>query len=1167
MRSGLSVSGSAVAALLLAAAGSAAAETASLTVPIVISTAGLAGSFYTSEMALTNRGTTPATVTFTYTAAFGGGGGSATDTLGPGRQKVVSDAIEYLISLNLPIPASGGRGGVLRVDFDGLSRPDAGAVTVRTTTAVPNGRVGLSYAAFRDGLDGAAYLCGLRQDATDRSNVALLNAGAPGQGDVVLRVTAYSGDPAAPVTRSLPDLTLAPGAFRQYTEILRDVGLAKGYVRIDRIAGRAPYYAYATILNQITSDGSFVPPLGEDEVYSGPGLTLPVAVETAVFSTEVVVTNVSDVAKTVQLSYVADAVQTADRTASATLSLAAREQRVIPSLIQFLREQGVAGIGGPGLTFAGALYLKTIGDDTGGVFLGGRTQTGGSGGRFGLFYNALGNGSAATDAAWVYGLQQNAENRTNLALVNTGEADGSGVDLHVELFDGTTGQVTRSFDVSLASKRWTQVNTVLSPDILGGYARVTRTAGTNPFLVYGVVVDGGTPGSGRSDDGAFVSQSVEAPPDSPEIAAIRRVEAKYLELLAQGTRRLDLVRAIEQFMATLPEYEVTGVVEEGLTAYGIFRSGRAHIVGDNREFDAGPAPQPPPAATGRLQPLAGKTELPQTPWARLLHSFGDTLFTQEPIYDIASWLEDPGGYGIRPGKRGDARLSVLRTIAGDGFLYFNTHGGPYRKTRASTGQYFFSLQSSTLATTVADRQAEIKADLDAGFLTYFTEKNFRQHFVRGVLVDDVDTRYGITAEFVNVHWGPLSPDSIIFVNACYGGRTDGGALGNQAAAKTFVEACLGKGADVYFGWSDLANSGTCYDTVRYFVDRLIGAKKFMPETPDQRAFPWELVYQDLQRAGLAHDGKTGADLIAFPRGGDDSVILDSSIRELQVNEYDETLVIKGTFGTRRGKVTIGPGELAMDIKSWDWDTIVCNLDRTGPRANGDVMVQVQGANGAWRKSNVHQLTEWNIPLHYFWPAVLDIAGLKIEGTGKLRFRADVGSYREKPHDPPVFPYRGMVPTKDSSLPLTASGTGTSDGCTATLAGGTVGFPVETLVGTPSGLLIAAAAKVDANTPHLGAVGLAFGIAAGGSPFQIQFSGPPGCNQTVPVPLTMGELDSQMTFPQQGGFPDIPLFGLNVTWDGQFHLPAKSHTDPGLAFIVEWTTDVIPQPPARFDLAR
>ena len=47
----------------LLAAGRSAASTKSLTVPIVISSSGLAGSFFTSEMALTNRGTTTATLT------------------------------------------------------------------------------------------------------------------------------------------------------------------------------------------------------------------------------------------------------------------------------------------------------------------------------------------------------------------------------------------------------------------------------------------------------------------------------------------------------------------------------------------------------------------------------------------------------------------------------------------------------------------------------------------------------------------------------------------------------------------------------------------------------------------------------------------------------------------------------------------------------------------------------------------------------------------------------------------------------------------------------------------------------------------------------------------------------------------------------------------------
>ena len=200
--------------LLGLSASAAASDSASFTVPIVLSSGGLAGSFYTSELALTNRGTTGATVRFTYTAAFGGGGGSATDTLPAGRQKTVADAVAYLISIGTPIPASGNRGGVLRVDFTGLSSADAGAVTVRTTTALPGGRAGLSYPAFGAGIGGAAYLCGLRQDAADRSNVALLNAGGPGAGNVVLRLTAFSGGSAAPATHVLPDVTLAPAPSR-----------------------------------------------------------------------------------------------------------------------------------------------------------------------------------------------------------------------------------------------------------------------------------------------------------------------------------------------------------------------------------------------------------------------------------------------------------------------------------------------------------------------------------------------------------------------------------------------------------------------------------------------------------------------------------------------------------------------------------------------------------------------------------------------------------------------------------------------------------------------------------------------------------------------------------------------------------------------------------------
>ena len=110
-----------------------------LFVPIVLRGRGRTpGSFFTSELTLTNRGTTTAAIHYTYTAAFGGGSGTAVDALGPGRQRVIADANAYLTGLGVPI-GNGSAGGTLAVEFSNLSSPLAAAVTVRTATPTPEG--------------------------------------------------------------------------------------------------------------------------------------------------------------------------------------------------------------------------------------------------------------------------------------------------------------------------------------------------------------------------------------------------------------------------------------------------------------------------------------------------------------------------------------------------------------------------------------------------------------------------------------------------------------------------------------------------------------------------------------------------------------------------------------------------------------------------------------------------------------------------------------------------------------------------------------------------------------------------------------------------------------------------------------------------------------------
>ena len=173
-----------------------------LFVPIVLRSQGRTpGAFFTSELTLTNRGTTTADIHYTYTASFGGGSGTAMDSLEAGRQRVIPDAIAYLTALGVPI-GSGSVGGTLAVDFSNLSSPSDAAVTVRVSTPVEegSGRAGLAYLGLNpDGLlTGPAFITGLRENSQDRSNVAVQNAGLSGEERITLRVTVFPGDSEAP---------------------------------------------------------------------------------------------------------------------------------------------------------------------------------------------------------------------------------------------------------------------------------------------------------------------------------------------------------------------------------------------------------------------------------------------------------------------------------------------------------------------------------------------------------------------------------------------------------------------------------------------------------------------------------------------------------------------------------------------------------------------------------------------------------------------------------------------------------------------------------------------------------------------------------------------------------------------------------------------------------
>ena len=482
-------------------------------VPVILSAAGQNDSFFTSELTVTNRGTVGAVMDFTYTAHRGGGSGVADVRLPPG-QFIFPDAIQLLKNFGVPIPDTGNRIGTLRVSFRGFS-PAEVRVTVRTTTTVPEGRAGLAYPAVSAEagfFDEPVYLCGLRQNAQDRSNVAFQNLGTAADGPITLRTTVFSGDPDDSRPRVLEDRTLQPGGFYQYSGLLSVLdsvgGNRQGYVKVERVEGTAPFYAYGVINDQANSDGSFVFPAMASSLMGTTGQTLPVIVETGVFTSELMVTNFSDVTKTVTFRFRADAVQTPDKSTTLEWTFHPGQQMIVPNTVDMLRKLGASGIGPAGQTFAGALFATVDEGDMSGIAIGARTSSfDGRGGQYGVYYNAVPYGGAFLESAWVESLQQNEENRSNLALVNTGEANDSPSVFHLEIYNGETGRLEETVVTkAIPARGWHQIDGILlraGPETRQGYIRIQKMSGENPFLAYGVINDGGAPGQ-RSGDGAYL---------------------------------------------------------------------------------------------------------------------------------------------------------------------------------------------------------------------------------------------------------------------------------------------------------------------------------------------------------------------------------------------------------------------------------------------------------------------------------------------------------------------------------------------------------------------------------------------------------------------------------------------------------------------------------------
>jgi VCBS repeat protein len=465
-------------------------------VPVLLSTTGLLGSRFDSDLLLTNSGTTPAHVTLQYTSSTGGGTGTVETDLAPGRQLFAPSAVGFLRGAGLPIAAEGKVIGTLRIEITGASTPGAVSTSVRTTTPAGAGVAygGSSLVAL---LRGPSILPWLTETVKDRTNLALVNAGAVTDGPITLRVEVHSSDASSLVV--LPDVVLQPGAFSQIGRVLAVAGLPTqlGWARVTRVAGNAPYLAWAAVNDAVSSDGSFVPAVPESAAFETDWV-VPSAVQSARYATEFVATNPGVDPVTLRVTLV-----TTGTVLQETISPGATFY--VRDFFAELRNRGLPGAPTAGAAVVSPLYLRASGFWQ--VFAGIRVASGVAGGAsYGVFEPAIPRDPLNASSAVVPDLTQDGSTRTNLGILNLTSAQPA---FRVEIFDGMTGGLVASRDdLVLKGNELRQLNSVLldlAPGTTRAWARVSPLApyAPLPFSAYAVVNDGAEPGQGTGD-GSFI---------------------------------------------------------------------------------------------------------------------------------------------------------------------------------------------------------------------------------------------------------------------------------------------------------------------------------------------------------------------------------------------------------------------------------------------------------------------------------------------------------------------------------------------------------------------------------------------------------------------------------------------------------------------------------------
>lgn len=467
------------------------------------------------------------------------------------------------------------------------------------------------------------------------------------------------------------------------------------------------------------------------------------------------------------------------------------------------------------------------------------------------------------------------------------------------------------------------------------------------------------------------------------------------------------------YLQALPTVEDAGITE-GTTVWANFANGFDLVIPNNRETssqadtladDRAATPMPTAAPARRVTIPAGRAalkvlsqptsalELPEKATFRAINAIGTCHVNPLPV--IRSLLT-AGNYVNANGGRGT--VNDFKNVSGDGVLYVNSHGGPGFDANQQAFYAVWTLDPIDIAT-LGNYRAMVANHELVGMLQ--TSNNAVGNCAQVM-------HYGFTSKFVRRYMS-FPKNSVVIIDAC--SSTSGPAADLRQAFKD-------KGASAYVGWSRTVDANFAYKAMKYLLDRILGLNQISPESPKQRAFNIDDILVDMAtNRNLVTDPSFNA-VLTVNKLRDDFGLLTPSIQFLSIESFgaDDQLFIAGIFGTDPGvgkrAVKINGASLPIDV--WEPTLIQCVLSDD---AKGTVVVEVgEGANA--RASNPVNLTKWEAELIYEHD---DPGDMRAEVRFKINFRADIHSFREKPHEAPFETTVLFSPMHDASISITTSG--------------------------------------------------------------------------------------------------------------------------------------------------